>query len=66
LSHKIVQQLRRERRLLELSQDVIAAKTGYDRAQVSQYERGIHSPKIEMISDWANALGFELALVKKQ
>lgn len=65
MKHPIITQLRMERRTREISQDSMAAMTGYHRVQIVQYENGYNSPKLETVSNWAEALGYELVLKKR-
>ena len=66
MKHPIIAQLRMERRGQQITQLMLSEITGYHRNQFNQYETGRHSPKLETLEDWADALGFELKLVKKQ
>lgn len=66
MRHKIVQQLRRERRAAEMTQDSLSLTLGKSLHHICDLESGKHSPRLELIDAWANALGYELALVKKQ
>jgi transcriptional regulator with XRE-family HTH domain len=64
--HTIIEQLRRERRAREITQEVVAHLSGYDRVQINQYELGKTSPRLDTISNWADVLGFQLVLQPKE
>jgi transcriptional regulator with XRE-family HTH domain len=49
--------LRARRMELGMSQDDLAAKSGYQRAYISQVERGLNSPTLGMIFDVCEVLG---------
>jgi transcriptional regulator with XRE-family HTH domain len=43
-----------------LSQRDLAESLGYALGSYSRWERGVKNPKIRAISEWAQALGFDL------
>lgn len=62
----IAKQLRKARRDLELSQDAVSAMAGMpQRGHISALERGIRIPRLDTMTKWADALGYEIALVEK-
>jgi transcriptional regulator with XRE-family HTH domain len=65
VTHPIVAELRKIRRAKEISQDAVGAALGKCSSQVSFYESGTNSPKLAMICSWADFLGYEIKLVRK-
>lgn len=63
--HPIIEQLRRERRLREWSQDVVAAELDKGQNSVSRYESGRHIPLLTTLDKWASVLGYEVVLQPK-
>jgi transcriptional regulator with XRE-family HTH domain len=62
----IRRQLRKIRRDQELSQDAVSAMAGMpQRGHISQLERGVRIPRFDTMTKWADALGYEIALVEK-
>jgi transcriptional regulator with XRE-family HTH domain len=62
----IIAELRRARRQLLVNQHDLAERVGYDRTTIARYEAGGHQPEhLHMLCNWAEALGYNLALVKK-
>jgi len=62
----IIEELRKARRELAVNQHDLALHVGYDRATIARYEAGSHQPEhLHMLCNWAEALGYDLALVKK-
>lgn len=66
MTHKLIQQLRNERSAQKISQGDLAGMAGTFQNHLCRLEKGIHSPTLDVLDTWANALGYELALVKKQ
>ena len=61
----ILDTLRKKRMASGLCLSAFAKRTGWDRSLIGEWERGarrIHAPAL---IDYANALGFDLALVKR-
>lgn len=56
----VVVALRTRRKLLGLSQLAVAQRIGASHASVSQWEKGHHRPRLEVLYAWAEALGFSL------
>ena len=65
MTHPIITELRRIRKESRMSQDAVAAALGKDSTQITNYERGHQSPRISLIADWADTLGYELVLQPK-
>lgn len=61
----IISQLRHIRREQLITQEQLGKKAGYDRTAIIRCERGQHLPLFETVCNWAEALGYELRLVKK-
>jgi transcriptional regulator with XRE-family HTH domain len=61
----IVDQLRELRVANKRSQEDISYVTGYHRSQIMRYEALTHTPRLDAVCNWAEALGYELVLVKK-
>ncbi|WP_245589161.1 helix-turn-helix domain-containing protein [Chitinimonas koreensis] len=57
---KFAQAVRRERRLLEMSQETLAERAGLHRNFVGRFERGTTSISLDAAERLARALGFEL------
>lgn len=63
----IVAQLRAARLAAELTQTEVAEAIGVAKhAQFSVLERGHRHPRLDSLRRWAEALGFDLALVPKE
>lgn len=60
--HPVVKTLRSARQSRRLSMTEVADKMGYNRYTISRYERGIKSPKLQILTDWADALGMVIEL----
>ena len=56
----IGQRLRDIRKAKNLSQDDIARATGFVRPYISRVENGHTVPRIEILAEWAGALGMQL------
>ena len=63
--HPIVQQLRRIRIDNKLSQLSLACDMGIGQNVLSFREMGRVSPQLDTLTEWASALGYELALKPK-
>jgi transcriptional regulator with XRE-family HTH domain len=62
----IIKTLRDARRDLAINQHDLALHVGYDRVTIAKYECGYRvPPQLQMLCNWAEALGHELVLVKK-
>jgi transcriptional regulator with XRE-family HTH domain len=64
--HKIVGELRQRRIEQRISQEAVGAALGLNRNAILKYEMGWMSPKIKMLCDWADFIGYEIVLQKKQ
>jgi transcriptional regulator with XRE-family HTH domain len=64
--HPIIEQLRMERRMKDLSQLAVASAFDVGPSQLSGYEQGVHSPTLDTLMKWASALDCEIKLEKKQ
>ena len=65
--HPIVSQLREIRRHRRgVSQRSLAAVIGADRTAVGNWETGRFDPRLASVTAWANALGYDLALVRRR
>jgi DNA-binding XRE family transcriptional regulator len=64
-THPIIKKLREERMGRRLTMDQLAAKAGWDRSLIGEWERGGRRMHIAGLVDYANALGFDIALVKR-
>lgn len=63
--HPIIRSLRAERKRLKLSRRELVAKIGYDQSQLYQWEVGKVWPTVHKVADWAEGLGLELAVKRK-
>lgn len=62
----IIEELRKARVNSGMAQIDLAEAAGYGRATIARYESGGHLPEhLHMLCDWAEALGYDFALVKK-
>lgn len=52
--------IRRQRELLRLSQEELAARSGLDRTYISGVERGVRNPTLDVMQRIATALGSDL------
>ena len=57
-----VQALTELRRRRGLSQGQVAHTAGFRQPQLSQWEKGRHTPGLRMLADWAAALGCRLVV----
>ncbi len=55
--------VRRQRELLRLSQEELAARAGIDRTYISGVERGVRNPSLEVMQRIATALGTDLDVI---
>jgi transcriptional regulator with XRE-family HTH domain len=62
----IVQTLREARRRSGLSQEQVAELVGTSQSAVSELETGVIGPRLSTARRWADALGYDLALVKRE
>lgn len=62
MTHPIIEQLREVRRNRNLSQDQLSAAIGTAQNNLCRCEKGHHFPRLDTISAWAEALGFEIVL----
>jgi transcriptional regulator with XRE-family HTH domain len=63
----ILAALRDARKASNISQEAVAADLGLNsQSGFSKLERGIHSPTLFTLTNWANALGYELVLRAKE
>jgi transcriptional regulator with XRE-family HTH domain len=65
LAH-LAENVRRQRKLLRLSQEELALRAGVDRTYVSQIERKVSNPSLLILSRIANVLGVEVACLLNQ
>lgn len=62
----IIEELRRARVKSGMAQIDLAEASGYGRVTIARYESGYRvPPQLQMLCNWAEALGHELTLVKK-
>lgn len=62
----ILEDLRSARLEQNMSQQDLTTKLGLaSQSGFSRLERGFHSPTLVTLSHWADALGYEVALVRK-
>ena len=61
-----IQLLRRERLAQKLSFYSLADKSGYAYQALMSWEHGRRSPRFRCFIDWANALGYDVTLTKRQ
>ncbi len=57
------QAIRRQRELLRLSQEELAARAGIDRTYISGVERGVRNPTLDVMQRISNALGSDLDVI---
>ena len=62
---EVVDYLRLERVRQRVYQREIAEVVGVTQPQVSQWEMGVWTPKVENLFAWADALGLEFELVRR-
>lgn len=61
----LVDQLARARVARRWSQTKTALRCGYSRPILCRWESGRDLPRLTSFVDWANALGFDVVLVRK-
>lgn len=61
----IIEELRRARVNQGIAQFDLAETSGYSRSTIAKFETGRGTPSMHMACNWADALGFEIVLVKK-
>lgn len=57
---KLLRQIRLEKRI---GQEELAISIGIGKNQVSNWERGVHTPTLANAIRWADALGYEFELM---
>lgn len=62
----ITQQLRKLRLKNKIAQFDFAELTGYDRSLISHYERGKRTPNLKVVTDFADALGHEIVVMRRR
>jgi predicted transcriptional regulator len=62
----IIKQLRKIRRDREIAQQALAETAGLAQNHISYMESGRVKPTLNTLNQWANALGYELALRVKE
>lgn len=63
---KLISALRQERIKLKLRLVDVSEKTGYHYNAIQRWETGIVSPSINAVIDYADALGFDVVLKRKE
>lgn len=58
----INEQLRKARIAAGITQTELAEAAQVDQAQISQWERNVHSPSLDSAILWAKALGYVIVL----
>jgi transcriptional regulator with XRE-family HTH domain len=61
----IVADLKRVRKEQKVTQQHLADAAGYDRYSIRRYEAGIRAPNLAAACAFAEVLGYQLVLVKK-
>lgn len=64
--HPIMVALRRERERQQLSTQQIAERTGYHPQTIRKAEIGENNPTLSLVEDYANALGWGLAMIARR
>lgn len=64
--HPVVKTLISARQTRRISRGTVADKMGYSLYTLGRYERGTKSPKLAVLSDWAEALGMVIQLRSKK
>lgn len=62
--HPVVLELMKTRRRGRISQKNLAEKLGYSEDVIGNAERGVSPPRISVVSDWAEFLGYRIVLEK--
>lgn len=62
----IMNRLRDIRKLQGTTQGALSEAAGYNRVHLLRCEKGFRSPRLDMACDLAEALGYELVLVRKE
>jgi predicted transcriptional regulator len=60
----IVKAMIAQRSLSGLSLGELSRRTGYGKRGISGWERQVNVPSLQCAMDWANALGYEIVMVK--
>ena len=58
--HPVAHRLRRRRYEMNMSQPDLAARVGYSQRMVERWERGEIMPRLDVLTNWAQALGASL------
>lgn len=66
LTNVLVDRLRNVRVSREIKLETLAATSGYGKTTVTEWESGKHIPSVSALTDWANALGYDLTLVRRK
>ena len=64
-AHRILAELRRIRQESRICQEAIGEALGLTRGDVSQYELGRIRPRVDLVAKWAEQLGYEVVLMRK-
>jgi len=64
--HALIDELVRIRKMENVSQSRLAEMTGSKQQAISRTEKKEHSPSLKMFCAFADALGYELRLIKKK
>lgn len=59
----LIEQLRRTRMERGISQPVMGEMAGYGGPTICHWERGTYDPTLSNLANWAQALGYRLALL---
>jgi transcriptional regulator with XRE-family HTH domain len=62
----LIQQLRHLRICQGMTQEQLAAKSGYYRNDIVRWENGVYDVKAQPLSDIAQALGYDIVLRAKE
>lgn len=62
--HPMVEQLRKRRYEMNVSQEVLARKMGFSKKTLKHWEAGVMEPNMRSLFDWCDALGMKLKLEK--
>lgn len=61
----VVRELTAIRVRQEVTRDDLEAHVGYHKMMIGRFERGETTPSLKTLTDWANALGFEITVKAK-
>ena len=59
-------ELKKAREIHGVSQTMLSALSGVDQANISNYEKGVHSPTLRIMRRLADAMGMELYIEFKE